>query len=169
MSFVEIKPEKLNENSFQLIGKEWMLITAGDENKTNTMTASWGGLGVMWGKNVAYVVIRPQRYTKQFVDDKETFSLSFFGDQMRKELGYLGTVSGRNEDKINNAKLTTSFYKETPFFEEARLVLFCKKMMAQPLNEECFLDTSIAATWYAEKDYHTLYIAEITDVLIKEN
>lgn len=75
-----------------------MLITAG-RDKCNTMTASWGGLGVMWSKNVAFVVVRPQRYTKEFLDAEPAFSLSFLGDEHRKALSYLGSVSGRNEDK----------------------------------------------------------------------
>ena len=98
-----IKPEELEKNVFHMIGKEWLLVTAEKEGKVNTMTASWGGLGVMWGKNVAYIVLRPQRYTKEFVDAGETFSLSVLDEEYRKTLSYLGTVSGRDEDKITKA------------------------------------------------------------------
>ena len=106
MSFREISAEQLKENIFDMIGKKWMLVTAGNKEKVNTMTASWGGLGVMWGKNVAFIVIRPTRYTKEFIDREETLSLSFYGEEYKKTLSYLGTVSGREEDKIANAGLT---------------------------------------------------------------
>ena len=104
--FHEINPDKFIQSPFHLIGKVWQLIAAEKDGKVNAMTASWGGLGVMWGKNAAYIVIRPQRYTKEFVDTAETFSLSFFGDCYRDMLTYMGTVSGRNEDKIAETGLT---------------------------------------------------------------
>jgi flavin reductase (DIM6/NTAB) family NADH-FMN oxidoreductase RutF len=90
--FKEIKPEELNKSTFKLIGKDWMLITAEKDNKVNTMTASWGGFGIMFAKNVVYIGIRPQRYTKEFVDNSNTFSLTFFDETFRKQLSYLGTI-----------------------------------------------------------------------------
>ena len=102
----KIAVKDFQANPFDLIGKKWMLVTAEHEGVVNTMTASWGGLGHMWNKDVAYVVIRPQRYTKDLVDQEETFTLSFFGEEHRKALGYLGTVSGRDEDKISKSGLT---------------------------------------------------------------
>ncbi len=160
-----IAPELLRKNPFQLIGKDWMLITAGNETKVNTMTASWGGLGVMYGKNVAYIVIRPQRYTKEFVDQEETFSLSFFDKSYRKTLSYLGTVSGRNEDKIAKSKLSVVRYGDTPYFDEAKLVFICKKLFKQMLNTDGLINEQLKQTWYPGGDSHTLYVAEITDVL----
>lgn len=160
-----IRADQFRKNPFQLIGKDWMLITAGNEEKVNTMTASWGGLGVMYGKNVAYVVIRPQRYTKEFVDKEDTFSLSFFDKEHRKTLNYLGTVSGRDEDKITKSGLTLVRYNDTPYFDEANHVLICKKLFKQSLNTEGLLEERLVNTWYRNGDYHTLYIAEITDIL----
>ncbi len=93
----QIKPEELQKNPFQMIGKEWLLVAAEKAGKTNAMTASWGGVGIMWGKPVAYVFIRPQRYTKEFIDASDTFSLSVLGEEYRKTLSYFGTVSGRDE------------------------------------------------------------------------
>ena len=104
----EIKPEELQKNPFQMIGKEWLLVTAEKEGKANTMTASWGGVGIMWGKPVAYVFIRPQRYTKEFIDAGDHFSLSVLGEDYRKTLNYFGTVSGRDEDKIAKSGLHRS-------------------------------------------------------------
>ena len=106
MSFKEIKPEELQKNPFQMIGKEWLLVTAEKDGKANTMTASWGGVGVMWGRNVAFIVIRPQRYTKEFIDASDKLSLSVLDEEYRKTLSYLGSVSGRDEDKIGKSGLT---------------------------------------------------------------
>ena len=128
-----ITADQFRKNPFKLIGKDWMLVTAGNEEKVNTMTASWGGLGVMYGKNVAFIVIRPQRYTKEFIDREDTFSLSFLDKKYRKTLNYLGTVSGRNEDKITKSGLTLARYENTPYFDEADHVLICKNYFANLL------------------------------------
>ena len=88
MSFKEIPLTDLQFNPFTKIGSEWMLITAGNEKKFNTMTASWGGMGVLWGKNVVTTYIRPQRYTKEFVDANDTFTLSFYGPQYKEALNF---------------------------------------------------------------------------------
>lgn len=165
--FHEVKPEDFQQSPFQLIGKDWMLITAEKDGKTNTMTASWGGLGVMWGKNVAYVVIRPQRYTKEFVDGADSFSLTFFDDSYKKTLGYLGSVSGRDEDKITKANLTVLHEEQVPYFEEGKVAMICKKLFAQEYKPESFLAEELKNQWYAAGDYHILYIAEITKILKK--
>jgi len=163
--FKEIAPETLRKNPFQIIGNEWMLITAGDKSKVNTMTASWGGLGVMYGKNVAFIVIRPQRYTKEFIDREDTFSLSFLEKEYKNTLNYLGSVSGRTEDKIAKSGLTLDYLDNTPYFNEARNVLICKKLFEQPLTVDSLIDDKLIRTWYPNGDFHTLYIAEITKVL----
>lgn len=168
MPFTEIQPEKCICNPFQTIGKDWLLITAEKEGKVNTMTASWGGFGVMWGKNVAYIVIRPQRYTKEFIEASDGFSLTVFDETYRKTLSYLGTVSGREEDKIKNAALTIQYEQNIPYFNEANLVLLCKKLYAQDFLPENFIDQNSKNKWYPNHDYHCLYIAEIYKFLIKE-
>ena len=104
----KIEADQFNESPFRMIGKEWMLVTAEKDGKVNAMTASWGGMGVMWGKNVAFVVIRPTRYTKEFIDASETFSLAFLPEKYRKQLSYFGTVSGRDEDKIQKVQFSVS-------------------------------------------------------------
>ncbi|MDT8718853.1 flavin reductase family protein [Clostridium sp. 19966] len=167
-NFKEIKPEELNKSPFQIIGSDWMTITAEKDNKINTMTASWGGLGVMWGKNVAFITIRPTRYTKEFVDGSDTFSLTFFDGKFKKELAYIGNVSGRDEDKIAKTNLTVQHSDNTPYFEEGSIAIICKKLYAQKFEPELFLDSSLDEKWYPEKDYHTMYIAEVKKVLIKE-
>lgn len=167
--FQSIAATDMNNNPFQMIGKDWMLITAKKGDKVNTMTASWGGLGVMWGKNVAYVVIRNSRYTKEFVDRADTFSISFLGDEHRDALAYLGKVSGREEDKIAKTGLHVQFHgeEETPFMDESNTALICRKMYAGELSRDGFCLPQIEEQWYKDGDYHVLYIGEITDVLVK--
>ena len=118
MNYKEINPIDLNESTFRLIGHDWMLVTAANNSRVNTMTASWGGFGVLFNKNVAFIFVRPQRFTKEFVDGSDRFSLTFFDKSFKKELSYLGTASGKDEDKINKAGLTTLYLVETPYFEE---------------------------------------------------
>ena len=166
--FKEIKAEQLQDNAFQMIGKDWLLVSAGNPEKANAMTASWGGVGIMWGKNVAYLVIRPQRFTKKFIDSEETVAVNVLPESFRDVYKYMGSVSGYQEDKIAHSQLTTLYDGQTPYFEEARLVLLCKKLFAQDYKPESFLDQSILERWYPDKDYHTLYICEIEKVLVKE-
>lgn len=163
----EIIPSELTENSFTMLSKDWILITAEKDGIVNTMTASWGGLGVLWNKNVAYIFIRPQRYTKEFVDVSERLSICVLPNTYRKELAYLGKVSGREENKIEKANLTVKHYEEVPYFEESRLTFICKKLYVQRLTEDCFLDQNIIEKWYPEKDYHYMYVVEINNILEK--
>ncbi len=170
MSYREIDIEKLEFHPFSKIGKEWMLITAGTKEKFNTMTASWGGVGVNWGKNVATTYIRPQRYTKEFVDANETFTISFYGEEYKKALNICGTISGRDEDKVKKAGLTPYFVDDTVAFGEANIILVCKKLYETVLEPEGFIEDAkeLDEKWYPQKDYHTMYISEIVKVLVKE-
>lgn len=152
-------------NAFDKIGKQWMLITAADGEKVNAMTASWGGIGVIWGKNVAYIFVRESRYTKEFIDKSDKLSLGFFGEDKKQMLGYMGKVSGRDEDKIEKAGLTVEMKDGIPVFKEAEETLLCRKMYAGPISKECFIDSEIDEKWYADKDYHTMYIVEILDIV----
>ncbi len=168
MGFKEVKAEELQFNPFTKIGKQWMLVTAGDEEKHNTMTASWGAMGIMWGKNVATVYIRPQRYTKEFVDNGERFTISFYGEEHRQALNICGSKSGRDCDKEKEAGLTPYYTDGTAAFEEAEMVLVCRKLYSQPMGPEYFTEDWIDGKWYPEKDYHVMYMAEIEKVLVKE-
>ena len=166
MNFKEIKPEELQKNPFQMIGKEWLLVTAEKDGKVNTMTASWGGVGIMWHKPVAYIFLRPQRYTKELIDQTDTFSLSVLGEEHREMLRYFGTVSGRDEDKIAKSKLQIAHEGATPYFADANTVMICRKLYAQPYDPACFIDKSCDEKNYPNKDYHTMYIVEIEKVLV---
>lgn len=168
MAFKEIVIEELKLNPFTKIDKEWMLVTAGNEEKHNTMTASWGAMGIMWNKNIVTVYIRPQRYTKEFVDAQDTFTISFYGEEYRKALNVCGTKSGRDCDKEAEAGLTPFYVDGTTAFEEADLIMVCKKQYHQEMLPECFDEPENDGKYYPEKDYHVMYMAEVTKVLVKE-
>lgn len=169
MSFVEIKPEELKDNPFDLIGKQWMLITAGNEEKCNTMTASWGGLGILWNSPVATAYVRQTRYTKEFVDNSDYFTLTVFDEKYRDALMLCGTVSGRDRDKIKEAGLTPYAVDGTVGFEEAKMIIVCKKAYAQYMGPENFICKDIIDKCYGDNDFHTMYIGQITKVLVKED
>ena len=166
--FEKMDPKNLDQNVFSLIGDRWMLITAGTQEKCNTMTASWGGLGVLWGKPVATVYIRPQRYTLEFVEQEDYFTLSFFGEEHRKALALCGSKSGRDMDKVKECGFTVATAEGAPYFKEADLVLVCKKAYWQDMDPTHFLDGEIDGKWYPEKDYHRIFIGEIVEVLRKQ-
>ncbi|NLM49861.1 MAG: flavin reductase family protein [Clostridiaceae bacterium] len=169
MALLEIKPQEIKENTFQLIGRDFMLVSAiKKDGSINAMTASWGGFGVMWDKDVAFVVIRPQRYTKEFVDEADTLSLSFFDNSFKKNFAYFGTVSGRDEDKIKKTGLSYEKVLDAPVFENARMTIIGRKLFAQSYDENAFIDKGIVSTYYNSKDFHTLYIVKIEKVLLNE-
>ena len=146
-----------------------MLITARSGEKVNTMTASWGGLGVLWNKNVAYVFVRPQRYTRELIDESDHFSLNILDHETyRKELEYLGKASGRDEDKIAKSKLTLAYSNEVPYFQEADQVLICRKLSRQQITKDSFIEAGLAAKNYPTDDFHYVYVGEIEDFLVKE-
>lgn len=167
MEYRRTEPEKLSGNTFKMIGSDWMLVTAEADGKVNTMTASWGGVGVLWGRPVAYVFIRPQRYTYEFVEASDRLTLTFFGGREREALKLCGTLSGRDCDKIAKAGLVPVRLGEgLTSFEGADAVLCCKKIYTDLIKPECMLDKSIDAN-YAKGDYHRMYVVEITDVYTK--
>ncbi len=157
----------LELNPFTKIGKDWALVTAGSKKKSNTMTVSWGGFGVLWGKNVAFIFIRDSRYTKEFVDDGDFFSVTFFDGNYKEALSYCGSHSGREENKIAEAGLTLAYKLGIPYVDEGSLVILCQKMAAVPITEEHFLIPDIKEKWYADHDMHTMYVAEIIDVMAR--
>lgn len=163
--FREISPNEI-ENTFKLIGDDWMLITAADGDKVNTMTASWGSLGVLWNKNVCIAYIRPQRYTYEFAEKATHLSLSFFTSEYKDALRFCGSKSGREYDKFKETGLTYSFDGGVPIINEASLVLECKKLYADDLKEDKFIIQELLKN-YEKKDYHRFYICEIVKVLKK--
>ena len=169
MEFKEIKTGELLFNPFNKIGKEWMLIAAGDEKKFNAMTASWGGFGFLWNKPVVYIFIRPERFTFEFLEKEENFSLCFFDESQRHALNLLGKVSGRDRDKIAESGLHPYFTPAgVPAFEEAKMVLQCKKLYASMLEADHFIDPGCLETWYGAKGgLHKMCVAQIEKVWVK--
>ena len=160
----KIDPASIPDNPVWLIGQEWMLITAGKPEKFNTMTASWGTLGFLWGKPVAFVFVRPERYTYEFMEAEAGFTLSFLSPQYRKALNICGSVSGRDTDKAAQAGLTPFAAEHGGMaFEEARLILECRKLYADFLEAEHFTDKRPLEKWYGEKEggLHKMYVGEI--------
>ena len=171
MSKKPLTPEEL-ENVFRLVGKDWMLITAAGktaegQETVNAMTASWGGMGVLWNKPVAFCFIRPQRYTFTLTEQSERFSLSFFTEAYRPALRLCGSKSGRDTDKLAEAGLTPAYENGTPYIKEARLCLLCRKLYAQDMTEDAFTDKDLLR-FYTEKDYHRMYVAEIEQAFLQE-
>ena len=159
--FQKVDSNTLCEKMFTRFASEWFLLTAGDPEHCNTMTAAWGGIGVLWGKNVATVYVRSDRYTKEFMDENDFFTMSFLGDGYRDELNLCGTESGRTMDKIKEAGLTKVELDGTTAFEEAEFVLVCKKLCRQELTPEFFCDPAIDAIYAGSDKYHIMYIGEI--------
>lgn len=168
----KIDPKELTMQPMKEISDGWLLITVGNEKEGyNTMTACWGHVGSIWGfgngKPSAIVYIRPQRYTKEWMDRFDTYTISFFPNEYKKDLVYLGSHSGRDGDKVAHTSLTPIFKEDHVTFEQASLVLKCRKLYAQPLVEEGFIDPSIVKDHYPQKDFHTMYIGEIEEVFKK--
>lgn len=168
-TFRTIAPEELGTNFFSAIGKGWMLVTAQnpEDSAVNMMTASWGGTGILWGKPVAFVFLRPQRFTRELVDATAGFSLAFLGEEHRSQLSLCGSKSGRDLDKVAACGFDIAYSGAVPYVCQAHTVLVCNKLYRQPLEASCFLDPSLAGTYYPGEDYHILYVAEITDVLTR--
>jgi flavin reductase (DIM6/NTAB) family NADH-FMN oxidoreductase RutF len=160
-------PESFTDNPFKLIGSDWMLITAGVPESFNTMTASWGGMGVIWNKKVCFCVVRPTRHTRLFMESSGYFTLSFFEERYRDVLTYCGSHSGKDADKIKETRLTPLFGDNTIYFAEARLVFECRKIYYQDIDPKNFLDPTIDDRNYPLKDYHRLYVGEIVSCLVK--
>ncbi len=162
----EIKPVEIKENLIDLIKNQWMLVTAGNVEACNTMTASWGFAGYIWNRPVAVTVVRPQRYTYQFMEKEDTFSLCFFDEEYRDVLKLCGSQSGRDIDKIKASGLSVNYTEAAPYFDEAKLVLICRKIAVSDIDPSQFIDADIDKN-YPNKDYHRSYTGEILKVLEK--
>ncbi|HIX99002.1 flavin reductase [Faecalicatena fissicatena] len=168
MVFKEISINELSFQPFQKMSGDWMLITAGDESGNNTMTASWGLFGVLWRKNIAEIFIRPQRYTKKFVDQEDLITLSFLPEQYKTALKICGTLSGKNVDKWKASGLHPYYIDRTTAVAEAELILIGKKQYAQWIDPQLFLERTNDERCYPQKDYHQMYMLEIVKVLKAE-
>ncbi len=163
MAFKEINAADINSNVFEDIGKKWMLVSAAKKDGTvNTMTASWGGMGVLWNKNVFFCFIRPQRYTHEFTEESDRISLSFFSEEYRDKLTFCGRNSGRDVDKFMETGLTVFNDNGNIGFNEAERIIYGKKLYAGKINPDAFVSQDIAKNY--DNDYHTVYICEIEKI-----
>ena len=159
MKKIDIKA--LKENAVSLFDDSWCLITAGNEESYNTMTASWGAMGELWNEDVCCIFIRPQRYTYEFTEKNERFTLSFFSEEYKKALTFCGRNSGRDCDKAKETGLTPVSVDGSMGFSESRLTIVCEKLYYQDLDPKGFVDESLDGKNYAQKDYHRMYVGKI--------
>jgi len=165
--FQSVDPKALTSNLFSLLDDRWALVTAGTREHCNAMTVSWGGLGVLFHKNVATIYVRPQRYTYELLEQHSEFTLSFFDLSYRPVLTMFGSKSGRDMDKIKESGLTLQMEgEEAPYFGEAELVLVCRKLYRQDLDPAGFIDPDLHQ-FYENQDYHRMYIGEITQAMVR--
>jgi flavin reductase (DIM6/NTAB) family NADH-FMN oxidoreductase RutF len=165
--FTTIDPCDIQDNVFKLIGSDWMLVTSGTVNSFNTMTASWGAFGELWNRKICICFIRPSRYTYQFTEKHDIFTLSFFDEAYRDVLQLCGTKSGRDVDKVKESGLTPAASPAgSVFFEEARLVMECRTMYTHDLDRSAFRDPEIEKH-YPKQDYHRMYVGHVLSCLWK--
>ena len=163
--FKEISVKDIKANLVSAIADEWMLISAGNEEAHNMMTASWGFVGEMWGADSVVIAVRPQRYTMKFLDENDTFALSFYGDNKAIHK-VCGSESGRDVNKTEKTGLTPVCEEGTVYFEEANKVIICKKQYVSRLEPDKFIDKE-PLKWYPTEDYHYMIIGKIIKVLEK--
>lgn len=152
------------KKAFGVYDKEWALVTAGTADNYNTMTISWGGLGTIWNKPVATVYVKPIRHTHSFLDNNDYFTVSFYGEEYRKDLGLLGTLSGRDGDKVAQTKLTAVSVGDSVSFKEAEITLLCKKIYRQDLITDTMPQFAIDR-YYTDEAPHTMFIGEVVDII----
>ena len=163
----EINIRELKDNFVKMISNDWALLTAGTSDSFNTMTVSWGGIGELWNKDVCFVFVRPQRYTYEFMEKNDFFSLSFFGGEYKKELGICGSKSGRDIDKMAETGFTPFNAGNSVGFEQAKVNVVLKKLAYQDIKPDGFIDDTIMNN-YASNDFHRVYVGEIVKVLVEE-
>ena len=160
--FIEIEVKSLADNMFQLLDEDWMLITAGTKESFNTMTASWGTFGILWQMPVATIFVRPHRYTYDFIEKNQSFTLSFFSPKYKHILNYCGQKSGKDVDKIKETGLTPLFLPSGNIsFSESRIILDCKKLYSSDLKGDHFISKELIHKHYPSHDFHKMYISEI--------
>lgn len=152
------------EDALEIFHKEWALLTAGREGKFNTMTIGWGGLGTLWGKPVVTVYVKPVRYTHRFMEENDYFTLSFYPETCRRALTLLGTLSGRDTDKVARAGLTPLFLEKGVTFREAHTTIVAKKIYHQTLDLGTMPEEALQK-YYQNESAHTMFIGEVTEIL----
>lgn len=165
--FMMLRPDQVRSNVFQLIGADWMLITAGTKESYNIMTANWGGLGYLWNKNVCFCFIRKSRHTYGFMEKNRNFTLCFFEEVYRDKLDLCGSYSGKNTDKVKMTGFTpVESEAGSVYFNEARMVLFCRKIYFQDIDPGNFVEEKLKDN-YKDNDFHRMYVGEVLGCLAR--
>lgn len=169
MALIEKKIEELQINPFVTIGKEWFLLTAGTTDNYNTMTASWGGMGVIWGDNALTAYVRTSRHTLPYMEGNSLFTVSVFGEEYRDALAFCGSHSGRDCDKAKETGLTPVEVDGSTTFTQAKMVFVCEKVYDQMLVEKGFENSADYQKWYGKDPMHRMYIGRILKVYVQES
>lgn len=173
--FESISPKDINDNPIKLFGDDWAVVATGKKNDFNELTVSWGALGDAWWDNmpIAIIFVSATRYTHKYLEENDTFSINVFPHEYRKAVAYIGSHSGRNEDKIAATGFKVEFSdNNTPLFPQARLIIECRKIYAHDLDRSKFSESLVGN--YAQKKFqgvvpHTVYFGEIINCWIKKN
>ncbi len=165
VTFQQTNPFLWQKNPFDQLHHGWGLLSAGNKKAANTMTVSWGGVGVLWNKPVVFAFVRPQRHTLSFLNGSEAFSLAFFGDEQKEALTFCGRNSGRDVDKFDACGLHYEMLAEAPVILEAKTVFCCQKLFCQKFDPASFCLPEVEAQNYPNKDHHFMFIGEITHLL----
>ena len=165
----EIKPQDIDVNAVKMFADDWMILSAGKENNMNMMTIAWGALGELWSKPTITVYVSTSRYTYKYMEENEYFTVTAFPEEYVDKMQYLGTKSGRNEDKVKGSGLTVEFTEQgNPIYEEANLAIECKKIYSHQFEKDKMPAGQIR--WYEQTHtgVHVMYIGEIVHVWKKE-
>ncbi len=154
----------LNIDIFNKLDKEWALLTAGTKDHFNTMTVSWGAMGTIWGKPAVTVYVRDSRHTLKYMRENEYFTLSFYPSEFKKDLGILGSKSGKDGDKVALTQLTPVEVEKSMSFEEAEITIICRKRFEQKLEKDN-IPEDVQEHYYADHDYHNMFIGEVVDII----
>lgn len=169
MEFIKINPKDINGNAFKMIGNDWLLITGGDASGFNSMTASWGTFGILWGRPITECFIRNARHTLGFMENCEYYTLSLYDEKYRSELSLFGTKSGRDIDKVKETGFTPAFADcGAVYYEEAELVIVCKKIYVTDLDP-AKMQPAIIDKFHTDNDFHRIFMGEIVEVLKKRD
>ena len=168
MAFVKKTTSELTCNPFTTIGKDWFLLTAGTPQDFNTMTCSWGAMGVMWNVPSVTAYVRTTRHTFGYLEGGKIFTISVFPEEYRKALSFCGSHSGRDTDKVRETGLTPIELDGAPAFAEAKLVLVCEKMYSQMLEASEFADKGLVDTFYGKDAMHKMYIGRVLAAYVQD-
>lgn len=155
---------KFETEIFSQFNDRWALVCAGTAEKHNAMTISWGGMGTLWGKPVVTVYVKPCRYTYQFMNDNEYFTVNFFPEEYRKALTVMGSLSGKYTDKETEAGLKVKDLGEAVTFEEASVTMVCRKIYWQDLDP-ANMPAEVVKKQYVTEAPHRMFIGEVVEII----